>query len=69
MDSDLFKEWVEEIDRQFYRQKRRIALLIDNCPAYPRVENLKSVDLIFLPPNTTVSNSTNGSGCNKVFEG
>ena len=53
MTSDLFKGWVQEIDRQLYRQERKIALIIDNCPAHPQVENLKSVESIFLPPNTT----------------
>ena len=29
-----------------------MALVIDNCPAYPHIENLKSVKLFFLPQNT-----------------
>ena len=33
--------------------KRKIALIIDNCTAHPHVENLKWVELIFLPANTT----------------
>ena len=33
--------------------QRKIALIIDNCPAHPQVENLKSVELIFLPSYTT----------------
>ena len=32
---------------------RKIALLIDNCPAHPSVSNLTNVQLVFLPPNTT----------------
>ena len=27
--------------------------MVDYCPAHPSVDNLVSVDLIFLPPNTT----------------
>ena len=27
--------------------------MFDNCPAHPSIDNLVSVDLIFLPPNTT----------------
>ena len=34
-------------------QKRKIALIIDNCPAHPDVAALDWVELIFLPPNTT----------------
>ena len=33
--------------------QRKIALIIDNCPAHPEVPGLKWVELIFLPPNTT----------------
>ena len=32
---------------------RTIALIIDNCTAHPQVEQLNSIELIFLPPNTT----------------
>ena len=53
MDYDLFEEWVREIDRKFLAEKQKIALIVDNCPAHPKVEGLKAIDLIFLPPNTT----------------
>ena len=32
---------------------RKIALIVDNCPAHPHVEGLEAVELVFLPPNTT----------------
>ena len=32
---------------------RKIALLIDNCPAHPSISDLTKVQLVFLPPNTT----------------
>ena len=53
MDCDLLEEWVRETDRKFLAEKRKIALIVDNCPAHPKVEGLKAIDLIFLPPNTT----------------
>jgi len=28
-------------------------MIVDNCPAHPHVKGLKSVKLVFLPPNTT----------------
>lgn len=28
-------------------------MVVDNCPAHPRVKNLKAITLVFLPPNTT----------------
>lgn len=53
MSSDLFDEWVKELDRSFGVKKRKIALVLDNSPAHPHVTGLKWVELIFLPPNTT----------------
>ena len=53
MDSILFEEWVREIDRRFTTEGKKIALVVDNCLAHPSIDNLVSVDLIFLPPNTT----------------
>ena len=53
MSGELFEDWVRELDRKFAVSKRKIALIIDNCTAHPHVENLKWIELIFLPPNTT----------------
>ena len=52
--SELFEEWVKETDCNFVAQKRKITLIIDNCPAQPEVPALDWVELIFLPPNTTL---------------
>ena len=53
MGSSLFEEWVREQDRKFERQGRKIALIVDNCPAHPQISNLKAIHLVFLPPNST----------------
>ena len=53
MDGDLFTEWVKEIDRKYAARDRKIALIVDNCLVHPKVEGLKAIELIFLPPNTT----------------
>ena len=37
----------------FRAQSRKVALLIDSCPAHPEIKNLTNINLIFLPPNTT----------------
>ena len=54
MDSELLEEWVREQDRKFALGERKVALVIDNCNAHPNIENLKSITLYFLPPNTTL---------------
>ena len=53
MDSQLFEDWVREQDRKFEREGRKVALVVDNCPAHPDVADLKAIHLVFLPPNTT----------------
>ena len=52
MASTLFEEWVRELDVKFQKENRKIALIIDNCPAHPTIADLSNVKLIFLPPNT-----------------
>lgn len=49
----LFTKWVKEVDRKFSFQDRKIALIIGNCPAHPKVDDRKALELIFLPFNTT----------------
>ena len=44
MDSEIFKEWIQQLDQNFETEVRKIALIIHNCLAHPVVENLKSID-------------------------
>ncbi|XP_065651003.1 tigger transposable element-derived protein 4-like [Hydra vulgaris] len=53
MDSKIFTDYVRRLDAKFNAEGRKVALIIDNCPAHPNVENLKAIELVFLPPNTT----------------
>ena len=53
MNSAIFEYWVREQDKKFEKEGRKVALIIDNCPARPSHENLKSIYLYFLPPGTT----------------
>ena len=50
MTVELFEEWVRQLDQKFSAANRKIALIIDNCTAHPHVEQLNSIELIFLPP-------------------
>lgn len=36
----------------YTKEKRHVVLFIDNCPAHPKIDNLRSVKLFF-PPNAT----------------
>ena len=48
MTGPLFTEWLQKV-----REKSEIALVIDNCRAHPKIDGLKAVKLVWLPPNTT----------------
>ncbi|XP_046725929.1 tigger transposable element-derived protein 4-like [Silurus meridionalis] len=49
---DLFSAWVKKWDRKFQAEKRKVALIVDNCRAHPDVPGLKAIKIFFLPPNT-----------------
>ena len=53
MDRVLLTEIMEEVDRKFASQDKKITLIMDNCPANPKVDGLKALELNFLPPKTT----------------
>lgn len=53
MTGELFTSWLMKLDKKFHRQNRKVAMVIDNCPAHPKIKGLKSIELVFLPPNTT----------------
>ena len=53
MDSNIFTSWLKELDRKMIAEGRKITVIVDNCPAHPHAEGLQTVELIFLPPNTT----------------
>ena len=53
MDSEIFTEWIKQLDRKFLAQNRKGAFIVDNCSAHPHVPNLTARDLVFLPPNRT----------------
>ena len=53
MTSEIFREELRLWDKELQRKKRKILLILDNCPAHPLVDNLSSIELMFLPSNTT----------------
>ena len=54
MTSEIFMEWLRKLDSKMSLQRRKIALLLDNCSAHPKtVSGLKSVRMFFLSPNCT----------------
>ena len=68
MDSVLFEEWVRDVNKKFQAEGRKVALIIDNCPAHPIIENLSHVKLVFLPPNTISVNQPMDQGVIRCFK-
>ncbi len=55
MTGPLFREYMMDLDASFTKQKRKVLFFVDNCPAHPKTvkDELKSINLIFFPPNIT----------------
>ena len=53
MTSVVFEEWLRKWDNELTIQGRKIVLFVDNCSAHPHISCLQSIELVFLPPNTT----------------
>ena len=43
MTSNLFEKWVRKLDRKFQCEGRKIALIVDKCPAHPDINGLKAI--------------------------
>ena len=50
MTSEIFTTLVKKLDKRMVMQHKQICLI---KPAHPNIDGLKSVKIIFLPPNTT----------------
>ena len=53
MTNGIWSHWLCKWDRCLCFQQRKITLLVDNCSAHGDVEELKCIEVVKLPPNTT----------------
>lgn len=53
MTSELFADWLKQINRKMCQKKKKIILFIDNCRAHGIIPKMKAVKVVFLPPNAT----------------
>ena len=44
---------MRDVNKKFQAEGRKVALIIDNYPAHPIIENLSHIILVFFPPNNT----------------
>ncbi|NXT18680.1 TIGD4 protein, partial [Syrrhaptes paradoxus] len=59
MTSEVFERWMHKLDDRFQAQQRQIVILVDSLPAHTEVKNLKSVKLVFFPPDSSSCIATN----------
>jgi len=52
MTGDIWKNHLQQWNRQLTIQRRLICLVIDNCAAHPPLD-LSHIRIVYLPPNTT----------------
>lgn len=55
MTSEVFRSWLQGLERQFSAKKRKVLLVIDNCSAHCSVSDIQAIRIVFLPPNTTAA--------------
>ena len=60
IDPKIFTDYLRRLDAKFNTEGRKVALIIDNCTAYPNVDNFKAIELVFLLPNTTSKTQSMG---------
>lgn len=53
MTSAIFEQHIRKLDRRMSATNRKILLVIDNCPSHPKLDFLRNITLVFLPPKTT----------------
>lgn len=53
MTSELFLEWLKELNTKMRLQQRNILLFLDNAPCHPHGQSMSNIKTAFFPPNAT----------------
>ncbi|XP_042909414.1 tigger transposable element-derived protein 4-like [Parasteatoda tepidariorum] len=53
MTTTIWERHIRKLDSLFSLQKRKVALIVDNCTVRSQPESLKAIEIVFLPPNVT----------------
>jgi hypothetical protein len=67
MTASITEDYLSSRDRQLNKKKEKIALVLDNCPAHPKL-NLENNESTFLPPDTTLHIQPLDQGITKTFK-
>ncbi|GBM14587.1 Tigger transposable element-derived protein 4 [Araneus ventricosus] len=68
--SEICEKWVQKLDKRMIAECRKIALVFDNCPVYPKEINpkLKNVTVFHLSPDTLSKQQPMDQGVIKNFK-
>ena len=53
MTSELFRQWLQELNCKMHLQRCRSLLFLDNAPSHPHDSSMSHVKVVFFPANTT----------------
>jgi hypothetical protein len=67
MTASKFEDYLHNWDRQLNKKKKKTVLVLDNCPAHPKM-NLEKIKLTFLPPNSMLPIQPLDQGIIKTFK-
>ncbi|NXT92075.1 TIGD4 protein, partial [Anhinga rufa] len=59
--SEVFDQWMHKLDDRFQAQQRQVVILVDSLPAHTEVKNLKSIKLVFPPPDSSCITTKQGA--------
>ena len=69
MTSEIFSDWLKNLDKKITKKCCKVAMIVDNsCPAHPQIRGLRSIELVFLPRNTTSKTQPMDQGVIQSFK-
>lgn len=68
MNKSDFNKWLSELNDQMHKQKRKILLLIDNCPSHNLSFTPTNIEIAYLPKNSTFISQPLDMGIIKSFK-
>lgn len=68
MTSKIFGEWIKIFDKECIMTRRKILLLLDNCPAHNLKFTPQNIELCYLPKNSTAITQPLDKGIIKSFK-
>ncbi len=68
MNAAIFNKWLLNFDLAMEKESRKILLVVDNCSSHKITVELKCIEIMFLPPNTTSIIQPLDQGILKAFK-